>query len=47
MCDLQLLRALRAQQKPGKPAQKVLVAYSSALSPVLRIAEACPESAIL
>ncbi len=47
VCDLQLLRALRAQQKPEKPMQRVLVAYSSVLSPVLRVAEARPDFAIL
>ena len=47
VCDLQLLRMLRAQQKPETPTQRVLVAYSSVLSPVLRIAEARPEYAIL
>ena len=47
VCDLQLLRMLRAQQKPKEPTQRVLVAYSSPLSPVLRFAEARPELAIL
>ena len=47
VCDLQLLRALRAQQKPKQPTQRVLVAYSTVLSPVLRVAEARPEFAIL